>query len=310
MVDVYYGRAWLLVHMLRNDKTRTGQLDKYLRALGNGIPEHEAAMALGNAASLDKALDTYLKSKRLFYIQGKGPLDYAPEIAISELDPVDSQLVSLSLRRRAEKDLIKTRDQLRALVAQAPARAGVLLELALVEKQMADGQDAIAEKSAGWAAAGEAVDKALLANPSLGRANLLKAELLMAKLDSANQRSAVAWKPVRSFINKANRADTLDPAPLFAWYESYIRQGLEPDKLASDGLALAFSLAPEAVDLRVEYAWDLARQRQFEAAIKTIEFVVRDPHNAERGTELLARLRKMRDEAAQSESPADSSRTH
>ena len=296
-VESYYGRAWLLVHMLRNDKSRSGQLETYLKALGNGIPEREAAKAFGDLAALDKSLDGYLKHKRLSYVAGKGPLDFAPAIAITELDPLDSQLVALTMRRQAAKDLPKTRDQLRALAGQAPARAPVWLELALVEKQLADAQDGIAGKIAGWEAAETAVDKALTADPKLGRANLLKAEVLMEKLDSGNQRSAVAWKPVRSYIARANRADTLDPAPLFAWYEATVRQGLEPDKLASDGLALAFSLAPEAVDLRVEYAWELARQNKFDAAIRTIEFVVRDPHDATRGSELLAKLRQMRDEA-------------
>lgn len=297
MVEVYYGRAWLLVHLLRNDKARAGQLVAYLKALGNGIPEREAAKALGDLGVLDKQLDRYIKSK-LTYGKGTKPLAFSHELNISELDPVDSQLVSLSLRRQSGKDPAKTRDQLRSLAGQAAGRAPVWLELALIEKYLADGQDAIAGKISGWAAAEAAVDKALAADPKLGRANLLKAELLMRKLESDNQRSAVAWKPVRAYINRANRADTLDPAPLFTWYESFVRQGLEPDKLASDGLALAFSLAPEAVDLRVEYAWDLARQKQFDAAIRTIEFVVRDPHDAERGTELLAKLRQMRDEAA------------
>lgn len=306
LTEVYYGRSWLLVHMLRNDKARAGQLETYLKALGNGIPEREAvSRAFGDLAGLQKSLDGYLKSKRLGYIAGSAPLNAAPTLTIVDLDPVDSQLVALTLRRRAEKDLPKTRDMLRALAAQAPDRAPVWLELGLVEKELADAQDGIAGKIAGWAAAEAAADKALTANPKLGRANLLKAEVLMDRLDSSNQRGDVSWKPVRTYISRANRADTLDPAPLFGWYDSFVRQGLEPDKLASDGLALAFNLAPEAVDLRVEYAWDLARQERYDAAIKTIEFVVRDPHNAERGSELLARLRKMRDEAGKPEA-ADS----
>lgn len=307
LVDVYYGRAWLLVHMLRNDKARAGQLDAYLKALGNGTPEREAAKVLGDLTALDGALDRYLNQKRIAIIQGKGPLDYAKDIRISDLDPVDSQLVPLSVRRQAEKDPPRTRDRLRALAGQAPGRAQVWLELALVEKELADEQEGIDGKRAGWSASEAAIDKALAADPAHGRANLLKAELLMARLDSDNQRSAAAWRPVRSHITRANRADPLDPAPLFTWYEATLRQGFQPDKLASDGLALAFSLAPEAIDLRVRYAWDLARQKQFDAAIRTVEFVVRDPHNAERGTELLARLRRLRDQAGQPGIPGDSS---
>lgn len=306
LADVYYGRSWLLVHMLRNDKARAGQLDTYLKALGNGIPEREAAKTFGDLAALDMQLDRYLNEKRITIVKGKGPLDYAKDLRVVELDPVDSQLVVLSLRRQAEKDLPRTRDQLRALASQAPTRAPVWLELALVEKELADGQGDIAAKRAGWAQSEAVIDKALAADPTHGRANLLKAELLMDRLESDNQRSATAWRPVRTHITRANRADPLDPAPLFTWYDAAVRQGFQPDKLASDGLALAFSLAPEAIDLRVRYAWDLARQKQFDTAIRMIEFVVRDPHNAERGTELLARLRRMRDEAGQRGKPGES----
>lgn len=294
LTDVYYGRAWLLVHMLRNDKVRAGQLESYLRALGSGTPERQAATkAFGDLAEVNKQLDRYRDQKRISIAKGAAPLAYAQDVRVTELDPIDSQLVMLSLRRRTDKDLSVTRDQLKALAAKTPGRASVWLELALVEQALAYQQEEIAGKRAGWALAEAAVDKALAADPALGRANLVKAELLFERLQSENLRTAAAWKPVRTHITRANRADPLDPAPLFTWYDAIVAQGLKPDKLASDGLALAHSLAPEAIDLRVEYAWDLARQQKFDQAIKTIEFVVRDPHNAEQGERVLEALRKM-----------------
>ena len=293
--DVYYGRSWLLVHMLRNDKAREAQLLSYLKALGNGTPEREAAKAFGDLAALDKQLDAYLKAKQITIGKARTPLTFDTRLTVTELDPVDSRLVSLSLRRKAERAPAKTRDMLRELTAQAPQRAAAWHELALAEYDIAEAAEAVAAQIAGKAAAEAAVDKALALDPAHGRANLLKARLLMDRLDSENQRSAIAWKPVRTHIAKANRADTEDPAPLFTWYESFVRQGIEPDKLASDGLQKAFYLAPEATDLRVQYAFDLARQERYDDAIRTIEFVVRDPHNAERGSELLAKLREMRD---------------
>ena len=296
LVDVYYGRAWLLVHMLRNDKTRAGQLDAYLGALGKGVPEREAAVkAFGDLAALDKSLDKYLNEKRITIVKGTGPIDYASGIAIRELDPVDSQLVALGLRRRVGKDLTRTRDQLRTLATAYPMRAPAWLELALAEQDLAEALEAEPAKVAGLTAAEVAVDKALVADGKHGRANLLKAELLMDRLDREKQSSAAAWKPVRGFISKANRADVLDPAPLYTWYNSFLREGIAPDKLASDGLALAFSLAPEVTELRVGYALDLARRKQFDEAIRLVEFVVRDPHNAEQGNAVIEQLKAMRD---------------
>ena len=72
-------------------------------------------------------------------------------------------------------------------------------------------------------------------------------------------------------------------------------QGVSPPKIASDGLALAFSLAPEAADLRMNYAFDLARQEQYDSAIKLVEILAYDPHGGEHGAALLTQLKAMRD---------------
>lgn len=307
LTDIYYGRAWALVHMLRNDKSRVGQLDTYLASLGKGVPEREAAKAFGDLAALDEALDRYLREKRIAIVKGSAQLPYASDLSIRELDPVDSQLVMLGLQRRSGKDPEKTRAQLRSLADAHPSRANVWLELALAEQDRAEAADADKakpERLAGLAAAGTAVDKALAADPKHGRANLLKAELIMASLDNAGNDDEREWKRARGHIAKANRADVLDPAPLFTWHESFVRQGLEPDKTASDGLALAFSLAPEATDLRIGYAFDLARQKRFDEAFKVVEFVVRDPHNAEQGNAVIEQLRTMRDRQT-NDAPSD-----
>jgi len=295
LVDIYYGRAWTLVHMLRNDKARAGQLDTYLGSLGKGVPEREAAKAFGDLAALDQSLDRYLKEKHIAIVKGSAQLPYASELTIQELDPVDSQLVALGLRRRTGKEPDKTRDQLRALATANPSRASAWLELALAEQDLSAPDEVVATRIVRLAAAEAAVDRALSADPRHGRANLLKAELMMSWLDRENQTGDDAWKRVRAYIAKANRADVLDPAPLFTWYDSFQRQGVAPDKLASDGLALAFSLAPEATDLRIGYAYDLARQKRFDEAFKLVEVVVRDPHNAEQGNAVLDQLKAMRD---------------
>lgn len=304
--EVYYGRAWLLTHMLNSDKEGSSQLDAYLNALGRGVPEREAAKGFGDLDALDKRLDRYL-AKPLTIRRGVTPITYAGPLTVSALDTFDSKLVDLSLRRRAGNDLARTRDELRALSSVAPDRAQVWLELGLAEKALADEASDAAIKRAHWGAAEAAVDKALATQPALGRANLLKAEIVMERLDSDNQRSPALWKPVRGFISKANRADPLDPAPLAAWYEMIERQGLEPDKLASDGLAQAFYTQPEVTELRVRYAWDLARQGKYDQAIKVVEFVVRDPHNSGQGAALIDSLRRRQEAAKQTSGDAKGS---
>lgn len=65
--EVYYGRAWLLTHMLQFETARAGQLDAYVRAINEGIDERKAALdAFGDLAELERDLNRYLQ-QRLSY---------------------------------------------------------------------------------------------------------------------------------------------------------------------------------------------------------------------------------------------------
>ena len=46
-MDVYYGRAWLLTHMLYSSATRSGQLGAYLGAINKGVEAKKAATGVG-----------------------------------------------------------------------------------------------------------------------------------------------------------------------------------------------------------------------------------------------------------------------
>ena len=68
--DNFYGRSWLLFHYLFTDAERRNQLVDYLNRLNEGEAELAAATAaLGDLKALDKALNGYLKQRRMQYIR-------------------------------------------------------------------------------------------------------------------------------------------------------------------------------------------------------------------------------------------------
>ena len=122
--DAFYGRAWLLVHMLGSDEAWKGKSASYLKAIGDGMGHREAATShFGDLAELDKALDKYLKRPRITVLSSKRAVTIDGTIAIAELDPLASQLIELGLKRRTGKEPTKTRDSIAALAAKNPASA-------------------------------------------------------------------------------------------------------------------------------------------------------------------------------------------
>lgn len=291
--ETYYGESWLLVHMLGQDPARKGQLDNYLHAIASGTDERAAATAtFGDLAALAKDMARY-KTKPIVYTNFKGPLRYNPALQIAELEPVASRLVELTVRRRTDNAAEKTRDALKALAGQAPGRAEVWLELGLAEHAVGGTDDAA--RAASDQRAVIAADHALALDPKLGGAYSLKAELTMDRLNGAKDATPAQWREVRALIGKANAADTEDPTPLFLYHESFLKQGIKPSQVARDGLFKAFLLRPEALDLRASYAFDLARNGNYDEALRVIELVARDPHNPAAGEAIIKQIKNMRD---------------
>ncbi len=294
--DAFYGRAWLLVHMLMMDPPWKGKMSRYMELTGQGKPAQEAAVeAFGDLKELDKALDKYLARSRVSVLSSTRAVAVDGAITLTELDPVQSQLVALNLKRRVGREPVKTRDLLRALSAQAPGLAEVWYELAQAELEIGEATETDAAKTAGVAAANAAIEQALTIDPDHVRANVFKARRLFTKLEAAGNFNATAWRDARAFLLRANAKANLDPEPMLAWYDSFVMQGKEPPQNAADGLALAFNLAPEAADLRIKYAFDLVRQNNYDSAIRLLEILAYDPHGGDEGRDMIDRLKRMRD---------------
>lgn len=290
----FYARSWLFVHMLYADPRRQAQLQGYLTALGRGEQPLVAAEAnFGDLDALDRALNAYLKSS-LQAVTYDPIGTYQGPLIITKLSPAEAALVRPTLRRRSGYRLEDVQTDLAVLAERYPDSSAIWFETALVRFDLANRAPS-AQIPTLYAEAESAVDRALAIDPAHGRANLFKAELRMRALVRDKDTDAAKWREVRAFIYKANQADPNDPAPLFAWYDTYARQGKPPSDTARAGLARAFSLQPEVPDIRAKYAFDLARGGEFDKAIALIEILGGDPHRAKQASEMLDRLRAMRD---------------
>src|SRR3546814_16457081 len=98
-MDVYYGRAWLLTHMLYNDPAHAGRLGAYIDAINNGVEAQKAATdTLGDLAQLDRDLNAYLK-RRLTYRTSAPSIPDPGVITCPALSPADDAMLPLPLGR-------------------------------------------------------------------------------------------------------------------------------------------------------------------------------------------------------------------
>ena len=300
--DAYYGRAWLLTHMLYNDPTRSGQLGRYLGAINLGENGRKAATdAFGDLAQLDKDLNRYM-GRPMSFSTSHEPVAVARKIDITALSPAEDALLPLHLERiSAAHDDARTtsvRDELQTLSSVHGDNAGVWFELASAEW-------AINEDKRNAAAARAAVDKALAINPKHVRANVLLGRILTAGVEAKDAPRPADWDIVRKPIVLANRTNPDDPVPLYAYFKTFLDQGTPPPPIAIQGLGRAFQLAPENISLRVSYAFALANDGRLDDALKLARAVAFDPHDGGQGAELLKQLEAMRERSKAPASTAD-----
>lgn len=292
-VDFRYGRSWLLTHMLVFGTERKGQLDTYLKLLNGGTPLSDAALqAFGDLAKLDKDLDKY-RSGRLTYYKLDMPASDAPEPAIEQLDAVEAQLIPYRLMRRASDDAGAAVEPL-ALIAQANPNSPVAwYEFARAATVAADDASDSKDKAALRQRAADALDRVLALDPAHVRALLYKAEAQAEHLHVIGNHDPARWREVGTLLRRANAGNPNDPLVLYQWFRNFELRREAPPQNARDALARAFQLAPDVPDIRVAYAFDLARHDDFASALAVVRPIAFDPHNAAAGISVLLSLQEM-----------------
>lgn len=294
-VGSFYGRSWLLVHMLSMKPEYKGKLKTYFALIGAGKPAREAAIeAFGDLALLDKSLDAYLGQK-LRYIGSDKPIAADTNVTVTELNEAAGRLIAFRLARLKGNLDQKSLAELQSLAEANPDLAEAWYELAMSRRQLGRDEEDKDKRKAAEMASEVAIDKALAIDAKHVRANVLKASILFERLDEAGDENPAHWSNARQYLLTANTYAADDPLVLVEWYDSFAAQGRKPSKTAREGLARAFQLAPEVTDVRIKYAFDLADQGQYDDAIKLVEFLAQHPHYGKQGRELVDRLIRLRD---------------
>ncbi|MBN8846307.1 MAG: hypothetical protein J0H88_23975 [Sphingomonadales bacterium] len=300
--DVYYGRAWILTHMLFHSPARVNQINAYTNAINAGTDPRKAATdSFGDLAQLDKDLNRYIEG-RLSYRTTQSAVPVSTNIAIAAVPADEDAAIMLRLERLNasgdEARLTKARDALLQAAAAQPSNAAIQFELAAAEWDMPrDKRNLVAIRTA--------LDKVIAAKPDHVRANVLLGRLNLYELNQKGEDDPAAWREARKPIQLANRTDPDDAVPLYAYFQSFQAEGKRPTDMAIKALERAFTLTPENIEMRVAYAFALANLGQFDPALRLAKTVAFDPHDNGRGEAMLARLEAMRDRRAGSkESPA------
>ena len=293
--DVFYGRSWLIVHYLDRYEPRQGQISTYLREINVGKSSLDAAkMAFGDLKLLDKELDKYIYGS-LTYATHRNPTPAPKELVIRELPIALSDIVPLRLKSmrgiRSDKAAAFV-TELRAYTVKYPSEAEGWYMLGKAHEATKDDANALV-----------AVDAALKLNPNFGRALLLKAEIATRRVRDDNAATPAEWKAARGMIVRANRANVNDPMPLLRYYESWVAEGVDPNAVAYDGVKRAYEMVPEAINVRMAYAFSLAKRKKYDEAIKLVEPVAFAPHENSMSASARAIISRLKDaKAGKSES--------
>ncbi len=296
--NAFYGWSWALTHMLYSQEHGRGdKLSRYLNAINAGAePLAAAEAAFGDLDRLDRDLRDY-SDGRMGYSKSDAPLEYYDEISITPLSAADSRVVELTMMRRSGGEFDDALAALRELGAGEAASAEALFQLGRAEYDHArelarDSEEDDAEPD--FSAAEAAFERAIATDPGHAHANVFKAMILIDRLADAGDYDSEEWDAARAHILAANKTDPYDPLPLYHYAQSFARQGRR-DPQTSAAYETAFSFAPEASEVRVAHAMQLASNGRYGEAIRLVQILANNPHGGESWQALIRRFESMRD---------------
>jgi tetratricopeptide (TPR) repeat protein len=268
--DIFYGRAWMLTHMLMFDRARQGQLGRYLAALNKGTPNLQAAQeAFGDLAVLRRDMDDYVRDP-IRSVKMPPDMIKAGPVTLRALTAGEAAMMPVRLRsdrgvnRQQALDIVA---DARKLAAAYTGDAGA--QVVLAEAEYDAGNDAEAEAAA---------DRALAANPRDIDALLYKGRVRVRQARAARAKDPAAWSAARSWFVKANRADPDAAEPLLLFYQSFAAAGQAPTKNATLGLYRALELSPQDPGLRIAAARQYVVDGDLTSARRALLPLAYDPH--------------------------------
>lgn len=266
-----YGRGWLLTHYLVFDPERRKQLTRYFTLFNQGKPSIEAATeAFGDLKALDSQLERYLGRSTLPAIK-VDPADLGtPKVDIRPLTPGEAALIALRMESTRGVDAKSAPP----LYAKASAAAAPFAKDAVAQGWLAE----MAFDAGRYDAAEAAADAAIAVDAKSSQALLYKARVHMYRASEAKATGDAVWAEARSWIIKANRAQTNDAAALALFYESFLAAKATPSKSAVAGLYRAVALVPQDGGTRFLAARQLILDGDTARAKDFLRPLASDPH--------------------------------
>lgn len=270
----FYGRAWLLTHFLTFKPERKGQLTAYLKLIAEGKPLLEAAQTVfGDLDVLQRDLTRYQNASTMKYMAVPSSPPDINTATVTQLEDAfgDTIRERVMLRRGtadAEREAILR--SLEQVASKYPTSADIWTQLAEARLDRDDYAGAIA-----------AADKAVGIDPKAPRALLWKGTALVRQIVDKGSDDPAAWKEARSWLIRANRADTEDPLTLFEYYRSFAMEGREPTPAAIAGLQKASAMIPQATGYRVAYAFELVKSGNYKLAADYLQPIANSPHGGD-----------------------------
>ena len=284
----YYAQAWLLTHYLTLSDERPGQLRRYLGLLAAGRPPEQAAEeAFGGLQTLERDFSRYRHAPSIPYIGIS--FEHAPaipEIRIETLSPGEESIVwqrAIYMRGLEANQAAGFAGTMRGRAAAHPDDPAVLQLLA--DAEFLAGNDALATR---------AVDALLALQPNAPRALLRKGLIELRALEKASDAATPHWAAARAWVVRANRADPQDPLPLFEYYRSFQRQGVQPPADAGLALLRAFELAPQDDEVRTHLADWLVGARRYHEAVIVLSPVAYSAHPSPQRAQAAALIDRVR----------------
>jgi len=272
-IGAFYGRSWLLYHLLAFTPERRGQLQHYVAALAEGESSLAAAeLAFGDLDALNDDVNAYAKKRRMSFHKLRAEGLQPGPVTIHELSDGMDAVLPLMIRSKRGVDEEEAREllpQIREIAAEYPEDAGVLAALAEAAFDAGEDAEAIA-----------AADRALALDPQKVNAYIQKGYALFRMADEADDPEAAYVTAMEPFA-ELNQLENDHPLPLISYFRAFVRSGQRPNQMAQDALERAGQLAPFDHGLKMTIAQMQAAEGKLELARYNLRPLAANPHGGE-----------------------------
>lgn len=283
--DSFYGKSWLLYHYLMFSQARAGQLARYAMLLTQGKSSREAGLeAFGDFAVLEHELDKYLAQPRLKTLMLPAAILIIGPVDVRKLSAGEAAMMPIRIRSRRgvnREQATALLPKARAIAARFPNDPYVLSGLAEAEYDAGNDGQAL-----------DAANAALTIDRTQVNAYYQKGKALLRMADKAEDKAA-AFNAARAPFLALNRLENNHPVPLIYYYESFVRQGVQPPARAISGLQRAVELAPFDLSLHMTLAVAALKTGQRDLARINLMTVAVSPHGDKLGEAAQAALKHM-----------------